>query len=51
MSDREKPDYRNSSNESIREVESLCVRITRNKKDTLCQTLNYLKEQHKEDNI
>ncbi|MGB9168006.1 MAG: hypothetical protein WCB31_03670 [Nitrososphaeraceae archaeon] len=44
MSDREKPDYRNSIKESISEVESLCVRITRNKKDVSGQALNYVKE-------
>lgn len=44
LSDREKPDYKNSIKESISAVESLCQIITNDSKATLGQTLNKLEK-------
>ncbi|KQC09656.1 MAG: hypothetical protein APR54_12560 [Candidatus Cloacimonas sp. SDB] len=44
LSDREKPDYRNSIKESISAVESLCKIITNDNKATLGKVLKKLKE-------
>lgn len=44
LSDREKPDYRNSIKESISAVESLCKKITGDDKATLGEALKKLKK-------
>lgn len=47
LSDRKKPDYRNSIKESISAVESLCKIITNDNKTTLGQALKKIEHKHK----
>lgn len=44
LSDRQAPDYRNSIKESISAVESICIRITGDKKATLGQCLKKIED-------
>lgn len=46
LSDRKKPDYRNSIKESISAVESVCKIYTQNEKATLGEALNKLEKDH-----
>lgn len=46
LSNREKPDYRNSVKESISAVESLCKTLVSNDKARLSQAIKLLKEKH-----
>lgn len=49
LSNRKKPDYRNSIKESISAVESICQEITDNKNATLGDTLKIIREKHQID--